>query len=69
MDFAYQPAHDCAWLRHELRPPQGLRRGLHGVLARENGELAVYVVCEPASHYYQVMARSKWMPVLIGERI
>jgi hypothetical protein len=30
----------------------------------------VYVVCEPASHYYQIMTRrSRWMPVLIGERI
>ena len=28
-----------------------------------------YLVCEPASHYYAVMTRSAWMPVLIGERI
>lgn len=46
-----------------------VRQGLRGVLAREGGELAVYVVCEPASHYYNVMTRAKWMPVLIGERI
>jgi hypothetical protein len=30
----------------------------------------VYVVCEPAGHYYQAMTRgSRWVPVLIGERI
>jgi hypothetical protein len=29
----------------------------------------VYVLCEPASHYYEIMTRSKWAPVLIGERI
>jgi hypothetical protein len=34
---------------------------LRSILARD--ELG-----EPASHYYQVMTRSRWMPVLIGER-
>jgi hypothetical protein len=29
----------------------------------------VYVICEPASHYYAIMTRSAWMPVLVGERI
>jgi hypothetical protein len=44
-----------------------VREGLRGVLARDEwGEAAVYVVCEPASHYYTVMTRAKWMPVLIG---
>src|SRR5437660_906354 len=39
----------------------GVRQGLRGVLARgERGQPAVYVVCEPASHYYEVMTRSKW---------
>jgi hypothetical protein len=28
-----------------------------------------YMLCEPASHYYQVMTRSPRMPVLIDERI
>ncbi len=47
-----------------------VREGLRGILARdEGGVAAVYVVCEPASHYYEVMTRSKWMPVLIGQRI
>jgi len=29
----------------------------------------VYLICEPASHYYQVMTRSASMPVLIDQRI
>jgi len=48
----------------------GIREGMRGVRVRdENGVEWVYVVCEPASHYYGVMTRSTWMPVLIGERI
>jgi hypothetical protein len=47
-----------------------VRQGLRGVLVQdEGGAVRVYVVCEPASHYYRVMTRSAWMPVLIGERI
>jgi hypothetical protein len=44
-----------------------LRQGL--LVRDEKGAPAVYVLCEPASHYYEVMTRSKWAPVLIGERI
>lgn len=44
--------------------------GVRGVAVRdEKGQAVVYVLCEPASHYYEVMTRSPWMPVLIGERI
>jgi hypothetical protein len=47
-----------------------VRQGLRGLLVRdERGCPRVYVLCEPASHYYEVMTRSRWMPVLIGERI
>jgi len=47
-----------------------IRQGMRGVLVQDEGEVErVYVVCEPASHYYGVMTRSDWMPVLIGERI
>jgi hypothetical protein len=47
-----------------------VREGLRGVLVHdEQGRPAVYMICEPASHYYQVMTRSERMPVLIGERI
>jgi hypothetical protein len=45
-------------------------QGARGLLVRDEREEArVYVICEPASHYYAVMVRSAWMPVLIGERI
>jgi hypothetical protein len=47
-----------------------IRQGVRGILvADESGVEHVYVVCEPASHYYRVMTRSDWMPVLLGERI
>jgi hypothetical protein len=47
-----------------------IRQGVRGVLVRdEQGTERAYLVCEPASHYYAVMTRSAWMPVLIGERI
>ena len=52
--------------RRVVRHPAGVR----GVLVRDEGARErVYLVCEPASHYYRVMTRSDWMPVLIGERI
>jgi hypothetical protein len=31
------------------------------------GNPAVYLICEPATRYYRVMTRSKWMPVLVAE--
>ncbi len=34
----------------------------------EHGEPVVCPMLEPASHYYGVMTRSPWMPVLVGER-
>jgi hypothetical protein len=47
-----------------------VREGVRGVAVRdEEGQPVVYVVCEPASHYYQVMTRSSWMPVHVNDRI
>ena len=47
-----------------------IREGIRGVLVQdEHGIDVAYMICEPASHYYEVMTRSKRMPVLIGERI
>jgi hypothetical protein len=47
-----------------------VRQGIRGVLVHdEQEEPVVFMVCEPASHYYEVMTRSRRMPVLIGERI
>ena len=47
-----------------------VRQGVRGVAVRdERGGVVVYPLVEPASHYYEVMTRSPWMPVLVGERI
>ncbi len=47
-----------------------IRQGMRGLLVPdEKGIAVVYVICEPASHYYQIMTRSNRMPVLIDERI
>jgi hypothetical protein len=47
-----------------------IREGVRGVVVRdEQGRPAVYILCEPSSHYYEVMTRSPWMPVLVGELI
>jgi hypothetical protein len=47
-----------------------VRQGVQGLLVRdEAGTHTVYVLCETASHYYEVMTRSNLAPVLVGERI
>ena len=47
-----------------------VRQGVRGlVVADAEGLDRVYLICEPASHYYQVMTRSQSMPVLIDQRI
>lgn len=47
-----------------------VRQGIRALLVwDERGEPVVYPLVEPASHYYHVMTRSEWMPVLVGERI
>lgn len=47
-----------------------IRQGIRGLLVPdERGIAVVYMICEPASHYYQVMTRGQRMPVLIEERI
>ena len=48
-----------------------VREGVRGVAVRdEQGRPVVYVLVEPASHYYAVMTRgSDWMPSLVGELI
>jgi hypothetical protein len=47
-----------------------IREGIRGLLVRDERDVPrVYVLCEPASHYYRIMTKSQWMPVLIGERI
>jgi hypothetical protein len=47
-----------------------IRQGIQGLLVcDEKGVEAAYMLCEPASHFFQVMTRAERMPVLIGERI
>jgi hypothetical protein len=49
----------------------GISQGIRSLLAHdERGLPRVYLVCEPSTHYYQVMTRgSRWMPTLIDELI
>lgn len=47
-----------------------IRQGMRGLLVPDERGLAVcYMICRPATHYYQVMTRSPRMPVLIDEGI
>jgi hypothetical protein len=47
-----------------------VRQGIRGLLVPDESGVAVcYMLCEPATHYYQVMTRSTRMPVLIEEGI
>jgi hypothetical protein len=47
-----------------------IETGIKGLLVPdENGWAVVYMICEPASHYYKVMTGSERMPVLIDQRI
>ncbi len=34
-----------------------------------NGEPVAYLLVQPASHYYRVMTRSRWMPCLVRQTI
>lgn len=44
--------------------------GIRGVLVRdEQSRPHVYMLTQPASHYYQIMTRSPRMPVFLGEQI
>ena len=44
--------------------------GIRGILVRDEHRWPhVYMLTQPASHYYQIMTRSPRMPVLLGEQI
>ena len=52
------------------RPELRVRERVRGAVVRvERGLPVVYVLVEAASHYYQVMTKSAWMPALVGQRI
>jgi hypothetical protein len=47
-----------------------ITQGIRGLLVPdERGMAVVYMICEPASHYYRVMTGSERMPVFIEQRI
>jgi hypothetical protein len=47
-----------------------IKEGVRGILVRdETSRQHVYMLTEPASHYYNVMTRHNRMPVFIGEKI
>jgi hypothetical protein len=47
-----------------------IHEGIRGILVRdEHGRPHVYMLTQPASHYYQIMTRNSRMPVLLGEQI
>ncbi|MHC5538097.1 hypothetical protein ACYOEI_07695, partial [Singulisphaera rosea] len=47
-----------------------IEAGIRGLLvADERGNAVAYIVCEPATHYYQTMTGSPRMPMLIDQRI
>ena len=47
-----------------------IRQVMRGLLVTdEHGHEVAYMICEPATHYYHIMTRSKRMPLLIDERI
>jgi hypothetical protein len=42
------------------------RGRIRGLLVADS---IAYMLIEPSTHYYKVMTRCEWMPVLMGERI
>ena len=47
-----------------------IEQGIRGLLVPdERGNAVVYMICEPSSHYYQVMTSSPRMPVFIDQQI
>jgi hypothetical protein len=47
-----------------------VREGVRALVVRDGQGLpVVYLLCQPATHYYRVMTRAERMPVFIGEVI
>jgi hypothetical protein len=47
-----------------------ITEGIRGILVHDaTGRPHVYMLTQPASHYYQVMTRHDRMPVLLGQQI
>lgn len=60
-----QPATIVATLALERGVWYQIREGIQAVVVQNH----VYMLTEPASHYYRIMTRNNRMPVLIGQRI
>jgi hypothetical protein len=44
--------------------------GIRGILVRDERDIPhVYMLTQPASHYYQIMTRHDRMPVLLGQQM
>jgi hypothetical protein len=54
---------DCGVWFHVVQGIQAL------VVSGRQEQPVAYLLVEPASHYYRVMTRSKWMPCLVGQTI
>ena len=47
-----------------------VKEGMRAVLVQDRaGRPVVYLICETATRYYEVMTRAEWMPCLVGEVI
>jgi hypothetical protein len=47
-----------------------VKQGMRGLLVHDReGKPVVFVVCQPATRYYQIMTRADWMPALLDEVI
>ncbi len=43
---------------------------MKGVLIHDSGgEPVVFLLCRPATRYYEIMCHAAWMPVLVDEVI
>jgi hypothetical protein len=48
----------------------GIIEGIRGVVVRdEQHRPVIHPIIEPATHYYEAMTRSEWMPSMVGELI
>ena len=47
-----------------------ITEGIRGILVRDERDMPhVYMLTQPASHYYQIMTRHNRMPVLLGQQM
>jgi hypothetical protein len=59
-----------ATLGYDRRVWYAVRKGMRGILVPdERGAASVYMIFEPASHYYRTRTGGRRMPVQIVERI